>query len=291
MDLASAIERRRSVRRYEDKPVPKTVVQQVLAVGREADRLYPDIDVRWYTVWDGDVITRQLEGRVGIYGMYSTTPHYLLAVSQEQPGYMENLGFCMEQMVLAATDLGLGTCWIGGMFTEEGLRPYVPDLGSDERIVALCALGYPDTSQGAHIAQQLLNWGNNRLVRRKPLTESVSQYIWTVPWAGEDSTLNEILELTQLAPSWGNIQPWHLVVDDRWVIATADHRPQQGNDREGKAYYRLDAGIAMCHFWLAARARGWSGSWRIPEDAGSKMLRDRYAIPTTHDLLGFFPLE
>ncbi|MBD3204917.1 hypothetical protein GF319_01070 [Candidatus Bathyarchaeota archaeon] len=49
----------------------------------------------------------------------------------------------MEHMVLAAQDLGLGTCWLGGQFDEDVVREAlgVPD---SHRIVALLPVGYPD---------------------------------------------------------------------------------------------------------------------------------------------------
>ena len=291
MDLVSAIQTRRSVRRYDARPVPQEIVRQVLDVGQNAVPLRPEIEVRWYVVWEGSVMARLLEGHIGIYGMFTSAPHYLIAVSDERPGYMENLGFRMEQMILGATALGLGTCWIGGMFTEDRLSAFVPDLAPDERVIALTPLGYPDTSQSAYIAQQLLRWGNEFLGSRKPLSETVSQHIWSVPWTAEDETMNHILQQTRLAPSWGNTQPWHMVVDDHWVIATVDRTPQRGNLREGKPYYRLDGGIAMCHFYLAAQAHGWPGQWHLPEDAEAKMLRDRYAIPREYDVLGMFAVS
>jgi len=290
MDLASAIAKRRSVRRYADRPVPRELVQQVTAAARHAVPLCPDVGVRWYTVWDGNVLFRCLEAQAVVYGIFSSPPHYLIAVSEERPGYMENLGFCMEQMILAATDLGLGTCWIGGMFREASVHEFVPDLAADERIVALTPLGYADTSQKADLARRLQRWRTGGLGSRKPLSEIFSQDIWAVPWTSRDETLNRILERTRLAPSWANTQPWHFVIDDRQVIATVDHTPQAGNVREGKPYYRLDGGIAMCHFYLAAQAAGWSGGWRVPEAAEAKMLRDRYAIPEDYDVLGVYLL-
>lgn len=290
MDLVSAINKRRSVRHYNGKPVPRRIVRQVIAAGQNAAPLRPGIDVRWHVVWDGSKVTQQLEGQTGTYGVFATVPHYVIAISRERPGYMENIGFCMEQLILAATDLGLGSCWIGGMFSEARMSESVPDLDRDERIVAITPLGYPSTSPAATIAQQLLYWSDDRLGARKPVSEMASQHIWTVPWTGDDNTLDEILEQTRLAPSWDNTQPWRFVVDDRWVIATVDHSPQRGNVRENRPYYRLDGGIAMCHFYLAAQARGWMGHWLIPEDAEIKMLRDRYAIPPAYDVLGIFPI-
>jgi nitroreductase len=298
-EYVKAIEERTSVRKYEKRPVDQALVRQVVAAGNSALTLRPEIAIRWYVVWDGRVLSRALDGLAGVYGMLTSAPHYVIAVSEGKPGYMENLGFCMEQLILTATALGLGTCWIGGMFTERKLRQFAPDLGSGERIVALTPLGYPDRSTAARMARQLMRWGSESQGKRKPLSEIVSQDIWTVPWSdslgAQGTALGRILSLTRMAPSWANTQPWHFIVDGRQVIATVDSRPQKGNLREGKSYCRLDGGIAMCHFYLASLAEHWSGEWTpIAEDAQQEdtpniaQMRARYGIPDHYALLGTY---
>jgi len=34
---------------------------------------------------------------------------------------LEDFGYLMEEAILFATGLGLGTCWLGGSFTKSGL--------------------------------------------------------------------------------------------------------------------------------------------------------------------------
>ena len=337
-DLIAAIERRHSVRRYARRRVPQDIVHQVVAMARDVRPLRPEIACRWYVVWEGSVLAQRLSGRAGIYGIFTSAPHFILAVSQERPGYMENMGYCMEHLILGATALGLGTCWIGEDFTEASLRAFVPDLGPDERIVALTPLGYAAeetldqlagdeassaawtahepsiSSEMARLVQHLIRWSCERQGSRKPLQESVSRDTWVVPWVSgleaKDDILDRILELVQRSPSWANTQPWHFVVDtvadELQVIATVDHRPRRGNVREGKPYYRLDGGIAMCHLHLAAQALGWHPTW----DTGSKHdlgpekshtarwhvlraaqrahIRIRYGIPSRYDILGIY---
>ena len=290
MDLISAIEKRRSVRRYANKPVPERLARQVIDAAENAIPLYPTIGVRWQLVRAGNALYHALEAQSIVRGVFTAAPHYIIAASQERRGYMENLGFCMEQMILAATAQGLGTCWIGGMFREESLREFVPDLAEDERIVALTPLGYADTSARADIARRLHRWRSDDLGRRKPLSEIASQDIWMVPWLGQYKALSQVLEHTRLAPSWANTQPWHFVIDEQQAIATVDNTPQAGNVREGKPFYRLDGGIAMCHFYLSAQSAGWTGHWRVVEEAEAKMLRDRYTIPKDYDVLGVYRL-
>jgi len=309
-DLAAAIRERRSVRRYQRRRVPPDVVRQVVAVGQNARPLHPEIGVRWYVVWEGSVLAEQLGGLAGLYGLFTSAPHYIIAVSQERPGYMENLGFCMQQLILAATARGLGTCWIGKMYAEDDLLDLVPDLAPDERIVALTPLGYADDSEPARMVQHLVRWSTERQGDRKPLRELVSRDTWSIPWTpgwrAEDELLEKILELVRLAPSWANVQPWHLVVDTvanaLAVIAAVDHVPRQGNVHEGKPYYRVDGGIAMCHLDLAAQSLGWpsaqaagSGwppdripSWHVLHVDQQARARTRYGIPPEYDILGVF---
>jgi nitroreductase len=299
-------------------------------MARDALPLRPEIAVRWYIVWEGSVLAQRLSGRADICSIFASAPHFILAVSQERPGYMENVGYCMEHLILGATALGLGTCWIGEMFTESSLLDFVPDLGSDERIIALTPLGYaatdemsaaalsahesPAESDKARLVQHLIRWSSERQGARKPLQESISRDTWVVPWVSgleaKDDILNRILELVRLGPSWANTQPWHFVVDtvadELQVIATVDHTPRRGNNREGKPYYRLDGGIAMCHLHLAAQALGWHPTW----DAGSEVnsgrgkshtahwhvlqavqraeIRIRYGVPSQYDILGVY---
>lgn len=288
MTIIAAIEQRHSVRWYEPRPVVREIVDQIVQSGKKAVSLYPEIDVRWYIAWNGSAVSRSLNGLPRAYGMFSTAPHYIIAVSQKRPGYMENLGFRMEQLILTATALEVGTCWIGGIFVEENLRGFVPDLSDDEAIVALTPLGYEDMSKTAQMARRLIQWGTNLRGRRKPLSEIAFQDVWGVFWPGNGASLDRILELTRLAPSWANTQPWRFVISDEAIVAAIYNAAQKGNVREGKPYYRLDGGIAMCHLYLAARAEGITGPWK-PISGDDPAIRARYAVPADYDILGIFP--
>ena len=308
MDLVAAIEERRSVRRYENRSVPADLVQQVVAAGREAIPLRPEIEVRWYTVWNGAVV----EGSEDKRAAFGPAPHYILAVSQQRPGYMENLGFCMQQLVLAATALGLGTCWIRGRpalepeapaslderglqstFDEGELRGLTPDIAPDEQIVAITPLGYAEISRRAQIARRLAWWGTERLDNRLPLRSFVSLDTWAVPWTEHSEILNDVFSLIRLAPSWENAQPWHFVVGEKAILATVRRDAPTAGADEGAGHVRLDGGIAMCHFYLAAQASGrWAADarWVAPDHEEMARLRSRYGVPADHDILGVLPM-
>jgi nitroreductase len=52
----------------------------------------------------------------------------------------------MENLILAATDAGLGSCWIGG-FDEEKVKEIL-GVPNRVRVVALTPLGYPAKKTG-----------------------------------------------------------------------------------------------------------------------------------------------
>ena len=57
--------------------------------------------------------------------------------------YLLDMGISMEHLMLAATEQGLGTCWIGGGFDENVVKEAL-DIPKEIRVVALTPLGFPD---------------------------------------------------------------------------------------------------------------------------------------------------
>ena len=55
----------------------------------------------------------------------------------------------MQNLVLTATDLGLGTCWVAAFERngEEEIKK-VLNLPKDLRVIAMTPLGYPDEEKG-----------------------------------------------------------------------------------------------------------------------------------------------
>jgi nitroreductase len=127
--VRDAIARRVSCRTYQSKPVPEAQVMQVL----EAARLAPsacnqqpwrfavvrDLDLRRCIVEDsflpGIKMTWALDAPVHVViGMERSFVTHRLAASVSGVDYpCVDIGIAGEHLVLAATDLGLGTCWIG----------------------------------------------------------------------------------------------------------------------------------------------------------------------------------
>jgi nitroreductase len=76
---------------------------------------------------------------------------------------MVDVAIAMQNMILTATELGLGTCWIAD-FDEKAIRKAL-NLPSNIRVVAMTPLGYP--AEEKHPVSD-----------RKPLAEIVHHEHW-----------------------------------------------------------------------------------------------------------------
>lgn len=148
MDLFEAIQSRRSIRNYQDKPVEDEKLQQIL----NAARLAPSARNRqeWQFVVIRDTERRKelslaaknqsfvAEAPV-VIGCCGEGTDYVM--TSGHPAYLIDLAIAIDHMTLAATALGLGTCWIGAFYQEQVKR--ILKIPESVAVVELMTLGYP----------------------------------------------------------------------------------------------------------------------------------------------------
>jgi len=251
MDVLTAIKQRTSVRSYADRAVEAAVLDRLLEHARTADRV-TGVPPRVALVSGVERTMRVLTSIVGAYGLVQNPPHLLVGVLPEESEIARlDLGYVLEQAVLEATRLGLGTCWVTGTYNA-GRAGDAVGLAPGEVAAAVCALGYPtEGSWGrlhSHVVRRLA-----RGHRRKPLSEIVFSESWGEPWSPDDAApeLVAALEQARLAPSAVNLQPWRFIVKSGYV-ALALVRPAP-----------IDGGIVMAHLALASAALGGAGRWEV----------------------------
>jgi nitroreductase len=286
MDIREAIRKRISIRHYESRSVPQEILRAVVKSGESSVALDGSIKIRFHLIDEGRLVAGRMTYLTGARFLFGSSPHFIIATSEEKPLFMLNMGFRMEQMILFATQQGLGTCWVGGMFTEERIGDFL-GLNKGERVIVLTPLGYPDTSFYGRVAHDVIELGAMNFGRRKPLSQIAFGVEWGSSLETEDKELLEALECARLAPSWVNSQPWRFLVTGKKIIAVADARGRYSSIRDGKHYYRLDAGIAMSHFFLAAKEMGWSGSWQVTGFDPAQVAK-AHAIPHGYEVLGIY---
>ena len=175
MNVFEAIEKRRSIRSYEPTPVPDEKLEKIL----EAARLAPsasNVQPRHFIV-----VTDKERRDALAAGMFARflkqAPVVIVACGDEKKSpkwYPIDVAIAVENMVLAATGEGLGTCWIGS-FDETKVRDALR-IPENLRVVVLLAVGYPSGKEG--LGSKVL-----RLVRkRKSLDEIVSLEEYSKPY-------------------------------------------------------------------------------------------------------------
>ena len=147
MELKEIITKRRSVRAYEDKPVPEESLRNIL----EAARLAPSArnNQSWKFVVVREDKRRQELTQAADREFVAEAPVVIAAVATdperimacEVPSYAVDLSIAVTHMILAAVDEGLGTCWLGA-FSQQRVKEILKIPGK-YRVVALLTLGFP----------------------------------------------------------------------------------------------------------------------------------------------------
>jgi len=250
MDWIAAMERRRSVRSYEPRPVEEGTLQNLKDFAQNLQVPFThDVTVRFFKTDPG----KRLYGAMRVTppdGMAFIAPKGILSESAE--------GFIGQMMILYATSYGISTCWFESYSREEAgaLLPGVSQTGDT---ILLCALGY-FKSEGLRLydrAAGTLMSGN-----RRALSASLEG---TVKVDDLPAWLLTALGWARKAPSAINSQPWRFAVSsDYKEIRIA--KPPEHLSRWGHA--DLDIGICACQFYLALLAQGLDFTLSLFEESG-----------------------
>jgi len=204
------IRKRKSIRKYDPTPLDAVTLDKVKEQIKNIKPLYPDIK---YSI----EITHKTKGMFNI-----KAPHYLIFGSEEQDGYLENIGFIGQQLDLFFSESGLGSCWLGASKPEEKVASALPH-------VICMSFGKPAEPLHREFAE----------FKRKPLTEMSE---------GTDARL----EAARLAPSGMNAQNWYFIAENGKIHCYRKKALLGFLNKMGC----IDMGIALCH--IAEESGGFS---------------------------------
>ena len=149
MDVFEAITQRKSIRKYKDKEIEKEKLIKVLESARISPSAANRQEWKFIVVKDDNTRSRLVSAAHG-QNFVGQAPVTIVACSTEserimpcgQHAYTVDLSIAVSFMMLEATELGLGTCWLGA-FDEEAVKEIL-DIPSDIRVPAMFTLGYAD---------------------------------------------------------------------------------------------------------------------------------------------------
>lgn len=168
--VVEAIEARRSIRAYKDTPVEREKLQFLAECGVKApsamNRQEWEVRIVDSKEWIDGCTAAYLKAVEGtgkadyltkdpnFKNIFRNAPAVIFVGAPDGLFAGENIGCLGQNIMLAATELGLGTCFLGSvqmMFAEPAMAEYVSSLGFSDgyRLRYALAVGYPDEAPAA----------------------------------------------------------------------------------------------------------------------------------------------
>lgn len=187
-------------------------------------------------------------------------------------------GFLFENIVLECTQMNLGTCWIGGTFSQSAFQKafdlILPRSASSSEVCIISPVGHP--TEKARFAERFMRRISSADTR-KPFSELFSGIEQPEPSilksaisdnAPSKYSLTEkiaiALECVRRAPSSTNSQPWSAEVTPAQNGSSAT---VSLHARKNGKLTPFDIGIAYQHFIVACRQLGLESQWTANDDS------------------------
>jgi nitroreductase len=162
MNFLDIIKGRRSIRKYQSREVEQEKIDQIL----EAAQWAPSASNRqpWHFIVIRDTETRKQLGALHKNGRFMKESPVVIAVLGDpevhEKYFLSDPHQAVQNILLTAHWLGLGTCWIGvrGTTIEPKMKTLL-GVPESQHLICTISLGYPDEA---------------RTKTRKPISEIVS---------------------------------------------------------------------------------------------------------------------
>ncbi len=162
-EVLKAIFERRSIRHFLDAPIDRKVLLEALKAASWAPSGLNNQPWRFALVWD-EQLRDKLAGLTRYAAILRAAPVLVLAFLDQDSSYdyvkdCQAVGACLQNLLLAVHDQGLGAVWIGEILKNKEVVRKALDLPERLELMAVVAVGHP-----AH---------RNQTSHRRPLEESI----------------------------------------------------------------------------------------------------------------------
>ncbi|BCN31774.1 nitroreductase family protein [Anaeromicropila herbilytica] len=152
-----AIFNRRSIRKYQDRPVEKEKIEKLLRAAMQAPSAANQQPWEYIVVEEKETL-QKLADMCPYSKMTASAAVAFVAVANRdtirfETAWQQDMGASVENLLLEATDLDLGAVWLG-VATAEANAKYISELfGLPENIMpfALIPVGYPDGQENTFV--------------------------------------------------------------------------------------------------------------------------------------------
>jgi len=153
MEVFDCIRTRRSVRKYKEQPVPWDNIVEILQSAKYAPCAGNIWNLKFIVIKNEDKRRAIAEACTQQYWMQDAPIHIVIVSEPEKAEKyygtrgvrlytQQAAGAAIQDMLLTANSLGLGTCWVGA-FDEEDIR-HICNMPEHLNVQGIIAVGYPD---------------------------------------------------------------------------------------------------------------------------------------------------
>lgn len=258
INVKEVIKRRISNRTYEERSLTEEDKKKLLEFNSTLTNPFGvEVKVQYISKEKGadDV-------QLGTYGTIKGAKDFLAITVKDQPYAMEAIGYQFENLVLYATDIGIGTVWLAGTFKRKDFINAI-EIDEDDLFPCICPLGYPAQKQSFLEKITKASLGSKK---RKDWDKLFFLEDFTKALTKADAGIYEdALEMLRLAPSATNSQPWAVVKEGNKFHFFCNYKNTLNDDV--KKIKHIDIGIALSHFHQTAMSKGLNGNLQV-EDIG-----------------------
>jgi nitroreductase len=264
MPIAEIIKKRFSCRTYADKPIEEETLQKLKEIMNSLPA-GPFGGKPRLSMVSADSSSPQEWKQLGTYGVIKNARMFVVGAIKDSANAMIDYDYCKELLILQATELGLGTCWLGGTFTSSSFARAI-NLQKSETLPSISPIGYP--AQRKSLSEKMMR-GVAGSDRRKPWSELFFADNFSTSLTKTQAAIYaEALENIRIAPSASNKQPWRVLYETKrnvfhFYIARTFSYKLMGM----VSLQDIDLGIAMSHFALTLQELGIKGKWLSDSNA------------------------
>jgi nitroreductase len=271
---------RRSIRRFNNDPVPDELLEKALNQSKNFIKLVETQEIRFVPVVGNEKFQKTFKQALGDYGKLLNAPLYIgVATNNHYKDKNANAGFIGEQLVIELTALGLATCWNAS--DDNDMFKNLFELKEGEALIGFISVGYPAKDLQGKLINKMLGKTSGKRKKLKNIVFKDNEKTKAKKSEIVDMGLHDIFEMARLAPSWHNVQPWHFIIEENNVYLIFDFQEKRYKQKainKRKYFHFIDMGIIMSHFSMALKETGTKGNWHILSKNEAKKAVNRLNI-------------
>ncbi|TCK92896.1 nitroreductase [Natranaerovirga hydrolytica] len=273
--ITAIIKKRKSVRTYDNKSISEKDLELIQGyINNEANITSPLGRKVKFSIMPVNNNKTEKGQKIGTYGFIKNPQGYIVGVIENNEEALVEFGYVFEKLILFLTQIGIGTCWLGGTFNR---NTFIEEVLLEEKEIIPCItpIGYEKDKK------RILDKTFRSIIKadnRKPWEELFFYDTFHTPLS--QNAFEEMampLEMVRLSPSASNKQPYRVLIsnDKKTFHFYLEKTPNYAGNKMGFDMQRIDMGIGMSHFELTCQEMKIEGRW-VKKDPDVSLPNEHY---------------